>query len=216
MLNIRNQVAKRIKNDNKNEIKTANSETQLTIIYLCIPVIPQVWEAVCRSMPTWSATRTPFWKHCGYFHTREVNYNINDIYNPFGTYLWCILVPLGISGSHSYDLTTNIKQNSQQNNCDQNLAKRPKMDLGLFEWRNFKLRCSLLNYDDTFNIVRVCDHICVFPLNSTSGLNSNHILCICSHLAWSVCLGTYDNRSSWLFDTQWHQLSGVQTVAWFS
>jgi hypothetical protein len=160
--------------------------------------MPRYANLKCNTYPQY-----PFWKHRGYFRTREVNYNINDIYNPFGTYLWCIWVPLGISGSHSYDLTTNIKQqNSQQNNCDRNLAKRPKMDLGLFEWRNFKLRCSLLNCDDTFNIVRVCDHICMFPLNSTSGLNSNHILCICSHLAWSVCLETYDNRSSWLFDTQ--------------
>jgi len=85
------------------------------------------------------------------------------------------------------------------------------MDLGSFEWRNFKLRCSLLNRDDTFNIVRVRDHICVLSLNSTSGLDSNHILCICGHLVWSVCLGTYNNRSLWLFNTppNGHQLSGM-------
>jgi len=74
------------------------------------------------------------------------------------------------------------------------------MDLGLFEWQNFRLWCSLLNYNNTFNIVCMCNHSCVLPLNSTSELNCSHILCIC-HLAWSVCLETYNNRSSWLFDT---------------
>jgi hypothetical protein len=39
MLKIKNQVAKITKNDKKNEIKIANSDAQLTVVYLCIPVI---------------------------------------------------------------------------------------------------------------------------------------------------------------------------------
>jgi hypothetical protein len=40
-----------ITNDNKNEIKIPNSEAQLTIIYLCIPVILQVQVRYCHGMP---------------------------------------------------------------------------------------------------------------------------------------------------------------------
>jgi hypothetical protein len=46
-------------NDNKNEIKIANNEAHLTVIYLCIPVIPWVWVAVCHSVPKSSTIPVP-------------------------------------------------------------------------------------------------------------------------------------------------------------
>jgi hypothetical protein len=48
-----------IKNDNKNEIKIANSGVHLTIIYLCIPVIPQVRVVVCHGVPKSSTVPVP-------------------------------------------------------------------------------------------------------------------------------------------------------------
>jgi hypothetical protein len=75
MLKIKKQVARITKNDNKNEIKIENSEVQLTVIYLCIPVIPRVrvavWAAVCQSATPYPYPQYPFWKHCGYFRTRD-------------------------------------------------------------------------------------------------------------------------------------------------
>jgi hypothetical protein len=71
MLKIKNQVAKITKNDNKNEIKIANSDAQLTVIYPCIPMIPRVWVAVCQSATPYPYPHYPFWKHCGYFRTRD-------------------------------------------------------------------------------------------------------------------------------------------------
>jgi hypothetical protein len=40
-----------IKNDKKNEIKIANNEAHLTIIYPCIPMILQVRVMVCHGVP---------------------------------------------------------------------------------------------------------------------------------------------------------------------
>jgi hypothetical protein len=48
-----------IKNDKKNEIKIANNEAHITIIYLCIPVILQVRVAVCHGVPKSTTVPVP-------------------------------------------------------------------------------------------------------------------------------------------------------------